>query len=84
MVASKLTKNLGAFASDAQDRSTFVLDISPAFQKSFALGTVDEFYSAVVSQRQSLGGVRNRHCRILGCSSHLEKKLMLLRLQSCF
>jgi hypothetical protein len=84
MIVSEFAKNQSAFASNAQDRSPFVLSIRCSVQQSFAFGAINEFHGTVVLQPEPLGSIRDRYGRRFGSSYHLEKKLMLLRVQSCF
>jgi len=79
MLASESAQNLLAFACDTQDCPSPVVAVSLPREQSFALGPVHKLNRAVVFQLKAAGGVGDGHRCPLRRSSHLQQKLVLLR-----
>jgi hypothetical protein len=79
----KPTENARALARDAKKRAALVDAVDVAREKTFALRAINKLDSAVVLEAETLGGVGDGDLGASGRAGYLEKKLMLLRLQSC-
>jgi hypothetical protein len=84
MTRCQPTQHLLAFRCDLQDRAAFVRGIVSSCDQTFALGPIDEFDSAVMLQPEAFGRVGNGDSLPLRGSRNLQKKLMLLWVQSRF
>src|SRR5580692_6028919 len=78
----KLTEDARALSRDATQRAALVDTVGVAREKAFALGAVYKFDCAVVLEAEALSGVGDGDLGSVGRAGYLEKKLMLLRLQS--
>src|ERR1700739_3160058 len=82
VIAGEAFEDSAAFAGDAEDCAALVFEIDGAGEQAFGLGAVYEFDDAVVFEAEARGGVGDADGRRFRCSGDLEKKLMLLRLES--
>jgi hypothetical protein len=71
-------------AGDAEDGAAPVSDVGDPFEQSFALATINELDRAVVLDAEARGGVCDGDDGFVWSASHLEEKLVLLRMQACF
>src|SRR5580658_6509531 len=79
----KLTEDARALSRDAKQGAALVHTVGGAREKAFALGAVYKFDCAVVLEAEALSGVGDGDFGAVGRAGYLEKKLMLLRLQTC-
>jgi hypothetical protein len=82
MIPGQPTKNLLAFARYSQNRAPFIFGVRSSCKQAFPLRAINKFNRTVVLQSKPLGRVCDCDSRSLRSACDLQKKLMLLWLQT--
>jgi hypothetical protein len=82
VIAGEAFEDATALAGDTEDGAALVDCVLGAGEEALTLGAIDEFDDAVVLEAEAGGGVGDGYGRRFRSACDLQKKLMLLRLES--
>jgi hypothetical protein len=82
VVTGESVKKLSALARETENGAALVILVDGSFDQVFALGAIDQLDGAIVLESEAACGIGNRNGRVIGSTGNLEKKLMLLWLQT--